>query len=152
MLWRSVEAILIDSHNRGFHGKLMIITKKIAYNLVHCKGLMDTEMFTQWWFGNECKSARKKHYLDKKMHNRYRTFENKEKLISASKMYKKTMNKHINNFMNQKHNKLRNMAKHKPKEYWKFLNSLKRKPDPESPDIQEFYDHFKSIYGDILIG
>lgn len=61
------------------------------------------------------------------------------------------MNKHINNFTEQKHSKLRNMEKHKPKEYWKFLNSLKRKPAPESPDIQEFYDHFKSIYGDIQI-
>ena len=33
--------------------------------------------------------------------------------------------------------------------FWKFLNSLKRKPDSDFPDIQEFYSYFKSMYEDL---
>ena len=45
------------------------------------------------WFGHECKSARKKYYLAKKLHNRSKSETNRQKLIVASKLYKKTMNK-----------------------------------------------------------
>ena len=61
------------------------------------------------------------------------------------------MNKYINESINKKHSKLRHMASHKPKDYWKFLNSLKRKPDSGSPDKQEFYSYFKSMCEDLHV-
>ena len=38
--------------------------------------------------------------------------------------------------------KLRNMSKKHPKDYWKFLNSLKTKSSAKYPDIKIFYDYF----------
>ena len=38
------------------------------------------------------------------------------------------------------------MAKHEPKEYWKFLNSLKRKTKADSPSVDSLYDYFKDLY------
>ena len=37
------------------------------------------------------------------------------------------------------------MHRKRPKEYWKFLNSLKTKKPNEQPDLYEFYEHFKNI-------
>ena len=98
------------------------------------------------WFGHECKNARKKYFLAKRIHNRRKTVANKENLIQASKSYKRTLNKHINKYTKRKQNKLRYMAKHEPKEYWKFLNSLKRKTKADSPSVDSFHDYFKDLY------
>lgn len=98
------------------------------------------------WFGHECKSARKKYYLAKKLHNRSKSDTNRQKLIVASKLYKKTMNKHINKHLYAKRKKLRHMHSHDPKEYWKFLNSLKSKTTTETPSANEFFDYFQNIY------
>ena len=43
------------------------------------------------WFGHECKNARKKYFLAKRIHNRRKTVVNKENLIQASKSYKRTL-------------------------------------------------------------
>ena len=42
---------------------------------------------------------------------------------------------------------LRKLQSHNPKQYWGFLNSLKPKhKESNSPSIQEFYEHFQSVY------
>ena len=42
----------------------------------------------------------------------------------------------------QNKNKLRSMQSKRPKEYWKFINSLKHR---NSPYLNEFYEHFKNL-------
>ena len=92
------------------------------------------------WFGHHCKTARRNYYLAKRVHRYYRSNENREKLISASKLYKRTMNKYINKYVKSKQRRLRNMASKDPKSYWKYLNSLKRnKNDNETPNANEFF-------------
>ena len=48
-------------------------------------------------------------------------------MLTASKVYKNTMNKYINKYMKSKQSRLRKMASKDPNEYWKYLNSLKGK-------------------------
>ena len=55
------------------------------------------------------------------------------------------MNNYINKHNKGNESKLRNMHRKRPKEYWKFLNSLKTKKPNEQPDLNEFYEHFKNI-------
>ena len=38
------------------------------------------------------------------------------------------------------------MASKDPKEYWKYLNSLKRKNSTETPDVNQFFEFFKNTY------
>ena len=46
------------------------------------------------WFNNDCRTARTKYHLAKKMHNRHKTLENKAYLAEMSKAYKKN-NRHL---------------------------------------------------------
>ena len=67
-------------------------------------------------------------------------------LILASRSYKRTMNIFISKHKFNKQRKLRKMQKGQPKEYWKFLNSLKNKKTSETPSLSVFYDYFKDTY------
>ena len=70
---------------------------------------------------------------------------NMQNLKEASKNYKKTMNKFIAKHRKQNENKLRNLQSKNPKQYWKFLNSLKQHSKPSSPNLSEFYEYFKDL-------
>ena len=98
------------------------------------------------WFGHQCRNARKKYHLARRKYNLYNSSENKQQLISESRAYKKTMTKFINKHKKQQQNKLRQMQKSQPREYWKFLNSLKQKKQSEIPSTQQFYEYFKTVY------
>ena len=82
----------------------------------------------------------------KKMHRRYNSDYSKAQFLTASKSYKKVMNKIINKHVKQQHNKLRGMQNSDPKAYWKYLNSLKGKKVIESPSVEEFFRHFSEMY------
>ena len=97
------------------------------------------------WFGPHCKHARKVYYHAKKKYNTYRTECHKLALQRASKIYKNTLNKYINTHNRENESKLRSMHHTRPKDYWKFLNSLKTKTPNTQPDLNEFYEHFKNI-------
>lgn len=98
------------------------------------------------WFGFQCKNARKKYHLAKRKHNACKSIVNKSALVSASRIYKKTMNKFMNKYNTTQQNKLRNMQKCQPKEYWKFLNSLKNKGKSEMPPLNKFFEYFKNVF------
>ena len=55
------------------------------------------------------------------------------------------MNKFIAKHRKQNENKLRSMQSKRPKEYWKFINSLKHRKSLNSPSLNEFYEHFKNL-------
>ena len=56
------------------------------------------------------------------------------------------MNKYINKYRKTKRNKLRYMSTHEPKEYWKFLNSLKQNKQTETPNANDFFEHIKKHF------
>ena len=56
------------------------------------------------------------------------------------------MNTFINKHKKMQQNKLRKMQKGQPKEYWKFLNSLKNKKISEMPPLDQLYKYFSNIY------
>ena len=80
------------------------------------------------------------------MYRRYPSDYSRENLLSASKSYKKVMNKYINKHIKQQHNKLRRMQNSYPKAYWIYLNSLKGRRATDSPPLDDFYRHFSHIY------
>ena len=64
-------------------------------------------------------------------------------MTESSKHYKKTMNKFIQKHRRQNEKKLRNLQSRNPKEYWKYINSLKQKKSSNTPTLNEFYDSIK---------
>ncbi|MEW8548255.1 MAG: reverse transcriptase family protein [Candidatus Thiodiazotropha sp.] len=97
------------------------------------------------WFGPVCKSARKKYHLAKKQYNIRKTPRNKELLNEHSRSYKRTMNNFIAKHRKLHEKKLRNLHSKNPKEYWKFINSLKTQTKHTSPGLDEFCDFFKNL-------
>ena len=98
------------------------------------------------WFGFKCQTARRKYHLAKRRHNIHKSDSSRNALILASRSYKRTMNIFISKHKFNKQRKLRKMQKGQPKEYWKFLNSLKNKKTSETPSLSVFYDYFKDTY------
>ena len=98
------------------------------------------------WFGPQCSQARKKYYSARNKYRRFRNDRNRTELQQLSKEYKKVMNYHINKHTFKNANKLRQMHLAKPKEYWRYLNSInKTKSNAKIPPIQEFYNYYKNI-------
>ncbi|MCG8033764.1 MAG: reverse transcriptase family protein [Candidatus Thiodiazotropha taylori] len=97
------------------------------------------------WFGPQCRDARKNYMQARKDFKRLRNNQAYLRLQQSSKNYKKVMNFHISKYKYKNANKLRNMHSSKPKDFWHYLNSIKRQTKTSSPPLQTFYDYFKNI-------
>ena len=97
------------------------------------------------WFGPRCRNARVIYNTARKNFNINKTQENKNILNQSSKDYKHTMNHFIQKNKFENETKLRQMSRSKPKDYWKFLNSLKQKTNQKHPPLEELYQHFKTM-------
>ena len=110
------------------------------------------EQTQRQWFGNECRSARTKYHLAKKIHKRNPSQSNKAHLIEASKIYKNKMNFHINKFNKKVQIKIRKLYNKNPKEYWKILNNFDKKKEQTDIKLDALYTFFKEMnddkYGD----
>ena len=78
------------------------------------------------WFNNECKTARKNFHSAKFRYKLRKNFENKCRLNSCSKQYKKTLRKAQVKYKNEKIKAIRKLKKSDPRKYWKFLNGNKQ--------------------------
>ena len=97
------------------------------------------------WFGSQCKNARRKYHLAKRRYYKTRDLQDKTYLTSLSKEYKRTMDKFISQYRKKNESKLRKMQSSKPKEYWKLLNSLNTRSNKNTPNLEEFVEHFKNL-------
>lgn len=97
------------------------------------------------WFGPNCYKARKIYHLSRKKYKRFRNNVNRERLLQTSKSYKRTMNFYINKQKETNAKKLREIHSSNPKDYWRYLNSLKKTSNSNMPPLSKFYEHFKDI-------
>ena len=79
------------------------------------------------WFSHDCRSARKKYHLAKRMYKYNKTQENYQQLVNNSKNYKKEINKSIVKHKRETRKKIREMRQKSPNDYWKYINSLNKK-------------------------
>ncbi|MEW8548196.1 MAG: reverse transcriptase family protein, partial [Candidatus Thiodiazotropha sp.] len=101
------------------------------------------------WYGGRCRAARNKYYRAKRKFNRTKNHYDKVSLISASKAYKQTMNFFINKHKESNATKLRDIHSKRPKEFWRYLNSLKPKQNNKMPSINQFHNYFKKVNTDV---
>jgi hypothetical protein len=94
------------------------------------------------WFGPQCRRARNSYNKARKNYKLHKNDLNKSRLKSASKHYKRTMNIFINKHKLQKERKLRTMSLYKPRDCWKYLNSLTPRNTEKTPTATEFFDYF----------
>ena len=97
------------------------------------------------WFGAHCKAARRKYHLARRRYSHFKSDRNHAYLSLCSKEYKQTMNKYITQYKRSTQKKLRSLESKSPKQYWKFINSLKQKSSKSAPSLEEFYNYFKLL-------
>ena len=64
---------------------------------------------------------------------------NKANLDKQCKLYKRTMNKYIAKYRKEQENKLRNLEKHNPKLYRRYLNSFPNNKKETMPSASCFF-------------
>ena len=97
------------------------------------------------WFGSQCKSARRKYHLARRINHIIPSPNNKQNLKQASKNYKNTMNFHLNKHVRNTQNKLRKLKSSNPKEFWKIINSLENKQEEQNINLETLYEFFKGL-------
>ena len=96
------------------------------------------------WFNHECRMARTNHRQSKRnlIFRRSRNLEENTKRLE--KYYKKVLDKSIRTHRQKIRNKINNLKSTNPREYWKIINSGKKKNSPEIP-IDILFDYFKNL-------
>ena len=107
--------------------------------------LPDAQKHTPW-FGLQCKKARTNYNKARKSYQLNKSVVNRHRLNIASRHYKQTMNTYIKKHKYCAEQKLRKLNSGKPKDYWKFLNSVNVKRTPRNtPTLNEFHDYYKAV-------
>ena len=148
-----ISNLLNNFDNTNQQANMDTIANKISQTFMNCsnktfkmdknKKNTNKQKNNKPWFGPQCKNSRVIYNNARKKYKLYKTSQNKHDLNKAGKEYKKIMHKFINEHEHRNENKLRSMNKQKPKDYWRFLNSLKKKPQVEQPSLSELFDYFK---------
>ena len=86
----------------------------------------------------------KKYHIARKIFQHTKTDENKRKMLTESKNYKKVTNRFYSVYRRNLQTKIRKMSKNDPKQYWKLINGGK-KVDGRGVDLDALYDHFKHV-------
>ncbi|MCG7879466.1 MAG: reverse transcriptase family protein [Candidatus Thiodiazotropha endolucinida] len=96
------------------------------------------------WFNRECINARNLYHKVRKTYNQHKNEYYKNMLKNVSKKYKNTLKLHSDKYKIERIQKLRNLKSNNPKEYWRVINSEKKKNNVTAP-LNDFYEFYKQI-------
>ena len=97
------------------------------------------------FYGPDCRAARNEYHYARKKYKRFRNNYNRSRLLDASRKNKSTLNFYISRQKQSNANKLRDIHSSKPKDYRRYLNSLKTKSNVDTPPLEDLYAFFKNI-------
>lgn len=132
-IMRDIEDIFIKAKNKTFSKYI------VNENQSHPKNQ------NKKWFNNDCRHARQKFHLARRIYNNNKSHENRKNLLESSKMYKKQINKSILKHKRSMRKKVREMRQKTPKDYWNYINSLNHKKVNSDIKLESFFDFFKNI-------
>ena len=111
---------------------------------LHKNTKLESSMRNKQWFNKDCRTARKKFHLAKRINNRHKTVENKTNVVLASKENKKVMDNCVQRYRYDLSQKLKNLRSTNPKDYWKILNASS-KDKKCAVDINDMYNFLKDV-------
>ena len=97
------------------------------------------------WFGLQCQKARKKYQTARKNNNIQNSIVSKRIMINTSKKYKATVKKYYSKHIAALQNKIRKLRTEKPKDYLKLINSINKKTENISVEINDMFEYFKTL-------
>jgi exonuclease III len=100
------------------------------------------------WFNANCEEKRKEYHKVKKKYNSSTSYENKEQLKSASKMYKRQVNREYRLYCKKLHQKIRMLKSTDPKEYWTIVKDIEKGNHNKTSDkisTSVFAEYFENL-------
>ena len=101
------------------------------------------------WFNADCYNARKEYTRARNKSLKSRNTEDRQSFINAKTFFNKVKRREKNKYKRKEKINLTDLARNKPKQFWKKVkNQYKNsKIMSENVHVNEFYDHFKKLYG-----
>ena len=107
--------------------------------------------FKKPWFTKDCKSARQNYRKAKRLYKKFGGEVFKEDLYVMEKMYKKTLNVAVKQHRVDMKQKLNNIRTKNPKEYWKIINSGRKRSSCKA-SINDLFEYFNSCFNNEFEG
>ena len=95
------------------------------------------------WFNGKCKNARNDFHKENFLYKLRQTDDNKHKVKTSSKNYKRTLAIEHNLFKLSKIEQLRKIKTSEPRKFWKFLNGNKK--NTSNIPVEKCFYFFKDI-------
>ena len=96
-------------------------------------------------FDETCKDERKSFYTALNNYRKYNTEENKDTMIRARSIYKRSVRSYNYHTMNERTDKLINAKYKNAKEYWKLLKDGTTHKNPKNISLESFTAYFEAI-------
>jgi hypothetical protein len=146
---------IINSETDADFIKINSLTKQMSEIFIECAtqsfpGKAKQENYQQKsyktpWYGPACFKAKKVYNKARKRYNRHPSEYNRLAYKNSCRIYKNTMNKFLNKYNKSNQDKLRQMHKKQPKDYWKFINKISENKKVDLPNLNSLYEYFESI-------
>ena len=100
------------------------------------------------WFTHECELARQELRATSRAYRKYRTIELRTSEMEKRRQYRNMKRKAKRQFKKDQKQFFSDCAKNNPQKFWDELRKLKgRKGGQADISMEEFFDHFKNVYG-----
>lgn len=106
-------------------------------------------MFKNKWFDLNCQNARKQFNNARNRFLRDKTDQNRQEYLTAKSNYNKIKRQAKYKYKRQEGERLTNLAKEKPRDFWKTIKNQYKKQQPTSTNltVDEIYEHFNDLIG-----
>ena len=99
------------------------------------------------WYTDDVKRKREEYHALKKRHNFTKCDADFDRMVTASKEYKRAMNNAILKYNNDLQNEIKSTRTNNPREFWKIINNADsdKKPTKIEADLDDLFNHFKNV-------
>ena len=99
------------------------------------------------WYTDDVKRKREEYHASKKRHNFTKCDADFDRMVTASKEYKRAMNNAILKYNNDLQNEIKSTRTNNPREFWKIINNADsdKKPTKIEADLDDLFNHFKNV-------
>ena len=106
------------------------------------------------WFDENCQKAKRDFKNARNNFNRMKTDETRLSFTRARTRYNRTKQKAKKKFKIKEGNRINNLAKKQPREFWKNIKATYQKPreNANSLTLDDLHDYFKSMFGEAPTG
>ena len=103
------------------------------------------------WFNEDYKTRKADFKYKVAVYKRFPTENNRNDMLCAKRNYLKSIKKAKIRYNNNEKHKVKNLAKHSPSAFWKYIKKQNNKNEVDGPSADEFIKHFSKLSTDLHV-